>query len=82
MRKVSVDDLKLAEAARLEDLFSTEAFFYNKLNRLFGSFGPECYLANNAEIFMENLKQKNFIMMDKSDLLDLEHCTAVLQVIF
>lgn len=82
MRKKLLENPQLAKMARNDDLFRTEAHFYKNLAPILGPFGPDCILAEPNEIIMEDLGKLNFRIADKREQLDLDHCLAVVQVMF
>lgn len=82
MRKKLLDNPELAKISRNADLFRTEVHYYKNLAPILGPFGPDCILAEPNEIIMEDLGKRNFRICEKREQLNLDHCMAVVQVIF
>jgi hypothetical protein len=80
MRKLLLDNSKFAKICRNDELFRMEAYFYEKIMPQLGPFGPDCLLAEPNEIIMEDLGARHFKICPRRQMLDLEHCLAVIQV--
>ncbi|XP_003428059.1 uncharacterized protein LOC100678478 isoform X1 [Nasonia vitripennis] len=81
MRKMLLCNMQLAKITRNSNLFRIESYFYEKLLPLLGPFGPDCILAQPREIIMEDLGDRDFSICERRKLLDLEHCSAVVQTL-
>ncbi|KAF7989557.1 hypothetical protein HCN44_008231 [Aphidius gifuensis] len=68
-----------AAAMRNDEVFLNEAHVYNKILPYLGDIGPKCIFADKNEIIMEDLKSQGYIIKPRLDLLDLQHCTALVE---
>lgn len=69
-----------AAAMRNDEVFLNEAHVYNKILPHLGDIGPKCIFADKNEIVMEDLKSQGYNIEPRLDLLDLQHCTALVEV--
>ncbi|XP_033212838.1 uncharacterized protein LOC117170280 isoform X2 [Belonocnema kinseyi] len=72
-------DPLLVASVRTAELFRNEVYVYRKFLPLLGPFGPELIYADHEKIIMEDLSLEKFSIHDRLSLLDLEHCTAVIE---
>ena len=75
-----LEDSQFAKFSRNVELFRIECYVYETLLPLLGPFGPDCILAQQREIIMEDLSARGFTICERRKLLDIEHCTAVVEV--
>ncbi|XP_043279948.1 uncharacterized protein [Venturia canescens] len=66
---------------RNRDFFTNEAHVYTKIVPAMGleSVAPKCYEANANGVVMEDLCVQGYIMNERRDLLDFEHCQATVK---
>lgn len=61
-------------------LFHNESYFYTRILPLLGEYGPNCVYADEEKIVMEDLKDAGYVVLERTDLLDLEHSLAAVKV--
>uniref|UniRef100_A0A0C9PQD2 RNF166_0 protein n=2 Tax=Fopius arisanus TaxID=64838 RepID=A0A0C9PQD2_9HYME len=69
----------IAQVMRNADLFINEAYVYNQILPQLGDIAPRCVFADENEIVLADLKDEGYMVMPRLELLDLEHCKAVVQ---
>ena len=70
----------IVDLIRNADLFLNEAHAYMKLLPRIGSVGPRCLFADTNDIIMENLRDRGYVVCERKNLLDLNHCEATITV--
>ncbi|XP_024936375.1 uncharacterized protein LOC107263228 isoform X2 [Cephus cinctus] len=71
----------IASFVRNEEFFHNEAHVYQKLLPHLGPIAPQCIYADPERIIMEDLKSRGYVVNERRNLLDLEHCTAVVKTL-
>lgn len=71
-----------ATLMRNDQVFLNEAHVYNNILPLLGDIGPRCVFADENEVVMEDLKSQDYVVQPRLDLLDFQHCTAIVEVSF
>ncbi|XP_046751393.1 uncharacterized protein LOC124414489 [Diprion similis] len=66
---------------RTADLFKNESYFYERLLPLFGDLGPTCIHADGDKILMEDLKHLGYSVLERRELLDLDHSLATVRIL-
>lgn len=74
MTKVLPPGRILNEILKVHQLFTMEKHVYEKILPLLGDFGPPFIHAGPEEIIMLDMREKGYVLCERRDYLDLEHC--------
>ncbi|KAJ4016142.1 Ecdysteroid Kinase 20 [Neodiprion lecontei] len=66
---------------RTAELFKNESYFYERLLPLLGDFGPIFIHADGDKIVMEDLKHLGYSVLERRELLDLDHSLATVRIL-
>ncbi|CAG5078982.1 Protein of unknown function [Cotesia congregata] len=68
-----------AKLVRNAEVFQNEAHVYQNILPHFKNIAPPYIYASPDEIVMDDLRLEGYVVQPRSNLLDMEHCTAVVQ---
>ncbi|KAL7293688.1 hypothetical protein TKK_0012765 [Trichogramma kaykai] len=79
IRKIRLNENQLTKQMRDDKMFENEAYFYNNIYPINGSFAPKPVLATVDQIILEDLGDRGYVVLSRKDLLDFKHTDEVVK---